>query len=172
VPFAVLVSAGSQVSWRHETAVTGSTVVVAPQERPPIDAAPIVASESARVDWMPEILWLVWGCGSVATLIFWGRKWTRMHANVRRARRVDLRIAIPVRSAAALFEPGVFGAFRPILLLPEGITEKLTPGQLEAIVAHELCHVRRRDNLATAMHMVVEAVFWFHPGSGGAMKRW
>jgi uncharacterized protein (TIGR03435 family) len=48
-------------------------------------------------------------------------------------------------------------------LLPEGITERLTPEQLAAIVAHELCHVSRRDNLAAAIHMIVEAVFWFHP---------
>jgi uncharacterized protein (TIGR03435 family) len=34
---------------------------------------------------------------------------------------------------------------------------------LAAIVAHELCHVRRRDNLTSALHMCVEAVFWFHP---------
>jgi bla regulator protein BlaR1 len=49
------------------------------------------------------------------------------------------------------------------LLLPAGITDRLTPPQLKAIVAHELCHVRRRDNLATALHMGVEALFWFHP---------
>ena len=30
-------------------------------------------------------------------------------------------------------------------------------------MAHELCHVRRRDNLAGAIHMTVEAIFWFHP---------
>jgi bla regulator protein BlaR1 len=34
---------------------------------------------------------------------------------------------------------------------------------LRAIIAHEMCHVRRRDNLTFAFHMVVEAVFWFHP---------
>jgi bla regulator protein BlaR1 len=34
---------------------------------------------------------------------------------------------------------------------------------MESIVAHELCHVRRRDNLATVIHMAVEVVFWFHP---------
>jgi hypothetical protein len=34
---------------------------------------------------------------------------------------------------------------------------------MEAMLAHELCHVRRRDNLVAAMHMMVEAVFWFHP---------
>ncbi len=57
----------------------------------------------------------------------------------------------------------MFGIFRPVLLLPEGITERLTAAQLEAILAHELCHVRRRDNLTAAIHMVVETVFWFHP---------
>jgi hypothetical protein len=41
--------------------------------------------------------------------------------------------------------------------------EKLTPTQLEAVLAHELCHVRRHDNLTSAIHILVEAVFWFHP---------
>ena len=44
-----------------------------------------------------------------------------------------------------------------------GIIERLTPTQLEAVLAHELTHVWRRDNLTAAMHMIVEAVFWFHP---------
>jgi bla regulator protein blaR1 len=60
-------------------------------------------------------------------------------------------------------EPGVFGIFRPVLLLPEGIAERLSAAQLEAILAHELCHVRRRDNLTAAIHMIVQATFWFHP---------
>ena len=51
----------------------------------------------------------------------------------------------------------------PFLLLPAGITERLTPLQLEAVLAHELCHVRRRDNLSAAIHMMVEGAFWFHP---------
>jgi uncharacterized protein (TIGR03435 family) len=48
-------------------------------------------------------------------------------------------------------------------MLPEGITEHLAPAQLQAVLAHELCHVRRRDNLAAAVHMIVEGLFWFHP---------
>ncbi len=55
------------------------------------------------------------------------------------------------------------GIRRPILLLPEGIEDRLTPPQLEAVLAHELCHIRRRDNLFASIHMIVEAVFWFHP---------
>jgi uncharacterized protein (TIGR03435 family) len=34
---------------------------------------------------------------------------------------------------------------------------------LKAIIAHEMCHVRRHDNLTSAIHMLVEAIFWFHP---------
>ena len=70
---------------------------------------------------------------------------------------------IPVLSSLSLVEPGVFGVFRPVLLLPCGITSHLTAEQLQAILAHELCHVRRRDNLAAALHMLVQSAFWFHP---------
>jgi len=50
-----------------------------------------------------------------------------------------------------------------MLLIPAGIVDRLAPNQLQAVLAHELCHLRRRDNLTAAIHMVVEAVFWFHP---------
>ena len=60
-------------------------------------------------------------------------------------------------------EPGVFGIRKPILLLPDGILNRLTPEQLQSILTHELCHVRRRDNLTAAIHMIVESIFWFHP---------
>jgi len=51
----------------------------------------------------------------------------------------------------------------PVLIWPEGISEHLEDAHLKAILAHELWHVRRRDNLAAALHMLVEALFWFHP---------
>ena len=60
-------------------------------------------------------------------------------------------------------EPGIFGIARPVLIWPEGISAHLEDAHLEAILAHEVWHVRRRDNLAAAVHMLVEALFWFHP---------
>jgi uncharacterized protein (TIGR03435 family) len=60
-------------------------------------------------------------------------------------------------------EPGIFGIARPVLVWPEGISQHLDDQHLEAILAHELWHVRRRDNLFAALHMLVEAVFWFYP---------
>jgi bla regulator protein blaR1 len=48
-------------------------------------------------------------------------------------------------------------------MLPRGIAARLSGEQLGAIVAHELCHMRRRDNLTAVLHMPVAALFWFHP---------
>ncbi|MBZ5620973.1 MAG: M56 family metallopeptidase [Acidobacteriia bacterium] len=75
----------------------------------------------------------------------------------------ELSIDMEVRTSPAFAEPGVFGVRRPVLPLPAGITGHLMPPQLDAILTHELCHVHRQDNLAAAIHMAVEALFWFHP---------
>src|SRR5206468_10981065 len=68
-----------------------------------------------------------------------------------------------VMVSADLMEPAVLGIWRSVLLIPQDVFDRLTAAEQRAIVAHELCHVRRRDNLAAAVHMVVEAIFWFHP---------
>jgi uncharacterized protein (TIGR03435 family) len=60
-------------------------------------------------------------------------------------------------------EVGAFGLLRPVLLLPEGIMDRLTPKQFDAVLAHELRHIRCMDNLTAAVHMGVETLFWFHP---------
>lgn len=52
---------------------------------------------------------------------------------------------------------------RPVLLLPRGIEQRLTSEQLLAVLAHERSHVAWRDNLAAALHVLVEALFWVHP---------
>jgi uncharacterized protein (TIGR03435 family) len=62
-----------------------------------------------------------------------------------------------------MLEPGVFGIFRPVLLLPENLDRHLSPEQFEAVLAHETRHIRYYDNLTAALHMLVEALFWFHP---------
>ena len=108
-------------------------------------------------------MWAVWFCGFVVVAAGWAREWLRIRAIVRAASPLPLDLPIQVVATAARLEPGVVGMFRPVLLLPEGITARLTQAQLQAVLAHELCHVRRRDNLTAAVHMLVEALFWFHP---------
>jgi beta-lactamase regulating signal transducer with metallopeptidase domain len=76
---------------------------------------------------------------------------------------IKLPANVTVLSSPRLLEPGVFGIVRPVLLLPENISDRLSAPQLSVIIAHELWHVRRRDNLTAAIHMLVVATFWFHP---------
>ena len=57
----------------------------------------------------------------------------------------------------------MFGIRQPILLWPASIADRLAGDHIEAILAHELCHVARRDNLLRPPRMVVQTLFWFHP---------
>lgn len=126
---------------------------------------------------LPEVLMAAWFCGFVMVLALWCVRWRRISAAVRRSspllegrevealRRLELAGTKPIamRLSAASMEPGVFGIFQPILVWPAGISERLDDAHLDAVLAHELWHVRRRDNLAAVIHMVIEAIFWFHP---------
>jgi beta-lactamase regulating signal transducer with metallopeptidase domain len=60
-------------------------------------------------------------------------------------------------------EPGVFGLRNPVVLLPAGVPDHLSPTELRLVLAHEMCHIWRRDNLTAVIQMVVETVFWFYP---------
>src|ERR1700733_12813118 len=111
----------------------------------------------------PGILAALWLGGFIAIAWSWGRGWWQIRAAVRASSQIERVAGIPILSSPRRLEPGVFGIFRPVLLLPENIKARLSAAQLAAIVAHELHHVRRPDNLPAAIHMLVEATFWFHP---------
>ena len=113
--------------------------------------------------WLPMALLAVWICGALVVAIRFGRGLHRVWSAKRVARPLELAAGVPVLCSPALIEPGIFGISRPVLLLPEGILESLSREQLKAIIAHEMCHVRRRDNLTFSVHMVVETLFWFYP---------
>src|SRR5579871_3128706 len=167
VPFSLLVAAGRQIEWRPEAPAAREAVAVAINEvsRPfsPPEVERVVESPVSEPLPVGEVLLGVWLCGALLAAGRWTMQWRRIRVALKAARPVDLRIEIPVRSSNDFLEPGVFGVWRPVLVLPPGISHRLTATQLQAVVAHELCHVRRRDNLASAIHMFVEAAFWFHP---------
>jgi uncharacterized protein (TIGR03435 family) len=97
---------------------------------------------------------------AVATPLIEGREVDLL----RKAERVaGLPRSIPLLPSSNSMEPGVFGIIRPVLLWPEGIARHMDDAHLESVLAHEVCHVQRRDNLTSAIHMLVEAIFWFHP---------
>jgi bla regulator protein blaR1 len=168
IPFSVLVTAGSHLGQRAVAPIPSSDLsLLIRQVSTPFPKSfshtGILASQPSPVNWIPPILCAVWAVGFATLICIWWLRWRRMRAVLCTASALCLPVDIKVVNSPAFMEPGVFGIRRPILLLPEGITSRLTPEQFEAILAHALCHVRRRDNLTAAIHMIVEALFWFHP---------
>jgi TonB family protein len=59
--------------------------------------------------------------------------------------------------------PATFGYFKPIILLPVSLINKLPQDQMEAIILHELCHIKRADFLHNILQLLVETLFFYHP---------
>ena len=181
VPFSLLTGLGSRMAWsRGSTANQGTLSFVIEQVSQPF--AQQTSSQAALQTVfaaLPAILVAAWACGFAAVLLIWFARWRRVSAGIRNAaplregrevealRRLEqaggVRRRIEIFLSRASLEPGILGIVRPVLLWPHGISDRLEDAHLEAILAHEVWHVRRNDNLAAAVHMVVEALFWFHP---------
>src|SRR5262245_27474614 len=84
-----------------------------------------------------------------------------------------LRAPRPARllESALVKVPMVIGWLRPVILLPAGVLTGLTPQQLEAIIAHELAHIRRHDYLINLLQAVVETLLFYHPAVWWVSRR-
>ena len=184
IPFSLLVGAGSHLASSRNLTGTKAGLYFAmgevgtPFTQPTLSAisraTPSTVSRSL-IHLLPALLAAAWLCGFVAVLFVWNARWKRIASAIREAaplregrevkalRRMEciagMRKKIEMLSSVAPLEPGIFGIVRPVLVWPEGISAHLEDAHLEAILAHEVWHVRRRDNLAAAMHMMVEATY-------------
>ncbi len=183
VPFSLIVAIGAHIGPSLAPRTVAPRIPAVAQQIarpfPPPDRGIAVPSAPLprRSTPLPGALLAVWLCGFAGILVNWQRKWRRVSRIVgaskplREGREVEVlsqlkRSGTPrlrIVSSNARLEPGLFGIFRPVLWLPKGIGDHLSEAQLQAVLAHELCHARRRDNLLAAIHMAVEATFWFHP---------
>lgn len=173
VPFSLLVTAGQQLEWRNSPAVAQRPISTVVGISTPFESNAVVSMPAERKTTAPKPdmiavgLPAIWLCGVVVSLGFWIGSWLRMREALHSAKPFPLEtphnLRIRTLSSPALLEPAVFGIFRPALMLPRGIERRMPPEQLKAVIVHELCHIRRRDNLATAIYMVTETLFWFYP---------
>lgn len=81
----------------------------------------------------------------------------------RLARRLGLRARLAVLESGRLAAPVVVGVLRPALLLPVGLAGSLPAAQFEAVLAHELAHVLRRDYLVNLLQRFAETLMFHHP---------
>jgi TonB family protein len=61
--------------------------------------------------------------------------------------------------------PTVIGWLRPTILLPAGAADQLAAEHLDALLAHELAHIRRRDYLFNLLQTSIEVLLWYHPAT-------
>ena len=161
VPFAALVFLGTRLARLIPAPLPPSLRALAPVAQK--FSAPAQALAPAHgADFVLPLL-LIWLAGFCAILVLALTRWLRLRALVHQARALPLAAPVEVRASQSLLEPGLVGIFKPVVLLPQGLLAGLSPAERDGILAHEVVHLRHRDNLTAALHMLVEALFWFWP---------
>lgn len=187
IPFSALMALGSvfPISKRAVPLLQPSLASAVRVVGQPFSAAAVTHHVNAQSvlqraeAWLPAGLVLIWALGFTAVLLAWCARWRHVSKMLQRSvpiedgrelgilRRIEndtnAQTRTQFRISNDLMEPGVFGIFRPALLWPAQLSDRLEDAHLEAILAHEVAHVHRHDNLAALIHMAVEAIFWFHP---------
>ena len=79
------------------------------------------------------------------------------------ARRMDVRRPVRLRVTAGEVGPCVIGWRRPVILVPARVLATLPAWQVEAVLAHELAHIRRHDVLVNGWQSAAEALLFYHP---------
>src|SRR5437762_1236585 len=160
-------------STQHATALSGSR-------------APVAESGAAEAK---EMLWLVeaWFLGvlllslrTAGGLILIERMRQReikpvgaeLYAKcVALQRRMGLDRVIRYCECHRLDAPAVLGWFRPVVLLPVRALTGLTEAQIEAVIAHELAHIRRLDCFVNLFQIATETLLFYHPGVWWVSRR-
>lgn len=151
--------ADSQSSLPHVARPAGDTTLL-PHRNLMRD---IVIIWSAGVALMA--LWHVAGWITLASLRSGRPVNTLLPALDRICARLQIGRAVRLLESARLEVPAVVGVFKPVILVPTAILSNLSPAQVEAILAHELAHVRRHDYLINLVQAAVETVLFYHPAT-------
>jgi len=164
LPFAALAMMGEYLSrLLPEPVLPRSLLVLQPAaEKISAQARMLAARHGEALDLAP-LLMATWLLGLAVILGVHGLRWMRLRAVMAAAQKLALPGPVAIKASDSTLEPGLVGIFKPVVLLPQGLLAHLSVSEREAILAHEFTHFARRDNLTAALHMAVEALFWFTP---------
>ncbi len=133
-------------------------------------------SGKARLLWLPLAFWLAgflfvlgrgafqwWAlfCAIRLRRVPAGSELEEMHARLCETLCPGRKVLLVVTDRQ--FGPMVAGWRNPVVVFPQALLQRLSPGQIEMIVAHELVHVRRGDTLLCLLQYLTTAVWWFNP---------
>src|SRR5262249_46292079 len=139
------------------------------------------------LDRVAPTVTLVWFAGVALLLLRMFGGWWRVRRLHRRAlatgasqwqaacRRIAFRLGLPaaahVVESSLVDVPTVVGLLRPAIILPISALATLSPIQVEAILAHELAHIRRHDYLVNVLQTFAETLLFYHPAVWWMSKR-
>src|SRR5215471_5925346 len=108
---------------------------------------------------------MAWGCMQISALRRAGEaaEGQLRAAFAELAERMGVRRPVRLLLSTVTNSPSLTGWLRPVVLLPISAIAGLTPDQLEAVLAHELAHIRRHDYLVNLFQMAAEALLFYHP---------
>jgi beta-lactamase regulating signal transducer with metallopeptidase domain len=137
----------------------------------------IEAVRRALAPWLGWCVaaWLVGvGCCAVRPLVGWAA-WRRLRAGGvavpaevgrmvdRACRRLGVARGVRALATSGIDVPAVAGWLSPVVLVPMALVTSLPAAQLEALIVHELAHVRRGDVLVNVLQAVLETLAFYHP---------
>lgn len=173
-------SAGNELTTAFAAAAPGGDAVAAVSSAPVADQTLLARlRDVVPPDRLLALLVAAWAAGVVVLSLRLLAGWLRVQ-RVRRsgvpvnnrvirarlndlARRMGIRVPVDLLESALAHGPAVVGALRPAILFPAAALTGLWPIQIEAILAHELAHIRRHDYLVNLLQSVVEMLLFYHP---------
>ncbi|MBE5318100.1 M48 family metalloprotease [Pedobacter sp. MR2016-19] len=90
-----------------------------------------------------------------------GKKWDEKLNEL--AQKLGLTQQVKVMQSGIAQVPMVVGHFKPLILIPLGLLNGLSNAEVEAILSHELAHIKRKDYLVNLLQSFIEIVFFFNP---------
>jgi len=157
--------------WPAHTAAASGAAGAAPTV---VGVTPGIIRYDTPLSWSR---WTVtaWLCGvlllgvraAAGWTLAWHRQWRDRHPIAvdwqHLAARFGITRAIRWFASAAIDSPQVFGWWKPVVLVPLSAMTALPAAQLEALLAHELAHIRRHDYLVNLLQVCLETVLFYHP---------
>jgi bla regulator protein BlaR1 len=90
--------------------------------------------------------------------LYWSGQLNRL------AQQLGIRQAVGLLESGITKVPVVIGHWKPVVYMPLGLLANLPPDQVEAVLLHELAHIRRHDFLINLLQYIAETIFFFNPG--------
>lgn len=90
-----------------------------------------------------------------------GAEWEQYISRL--AGRLQITGKVTLLTSTYISVPVMMGYFKPLVLLPAAMLTQLSPEQLEAILLHELAHIKRNDYLLNIFQSIVETILFFNP---------